>query len=207
MTPPPVYSRYQAVPPASPRVAPRQERAAPRRGALHVGESSFGISGMTHRSQYANGEGYSDPGLRFTLKHRNTKHVGVELSGGMAGTNFYSLEGRSDRRVSIPVQLSASYHLFPKSSIQPYGLVGLTLEARDFQQVAYDGGAFYYSEERFQDMRMGSHVGLGLEWMLGEDLSLNADARWVNFSLASDQSLEQTSPYGLTTNIGLNFFF
>lgn len=180
------------------------------REALHVGDYSFGMWGGVQRGAYQDGSIYSDPGVRFTLRHRTSDHIGVDFSGGYFGTTVYpDAAERNGHRVDVPLQLSATYHLFPTLPIQVYGLAGITADYRDFEKVVYTEGYkdFYYNSDRFQDVRFGPHVGLGTEIMLGKDVSFHADARWTYYTVAAAESVQQTVPTAFAANAGLSFFF
>lgn len=204
-------SWYTPVPPPSPSRPPTAEAPAaePERRALHVGDTSFGVWGGVNQGVYLDGSLYSDPGIRFSVRHRTSEHLGVDFSGGYYGTTLYPADERNDRRVEVPLQFSGTLHLLPSLPVQLYGLAGITADVRDFQKVGYTSGTkdFYYEEGRFRDMRFGPHLGAGVELMMGPDVSLHADARWTVYSLTDSRSADQTLPVGFTANAGMSFFF
>lgn len=193
--------------PADPETyAPEPE---PERQALHVGDYSFGIWSGVNQGAYRDGSEYSDPGIRFSIRHRATPHLGMDISGGYYGTPMYPEGEKNQHRVDMPLQLSSTFHLFPTLPIQLYGLAGVTVDFRDFQKVGYTEGVqdFYYEEGRFQDTRFGPHFGLGAEVMVGESLALHGDTRWTYYTIQDGRSADQTFPVAFSANAGVSFYF
>lgn len=151
---------------------------------------------------YTDGFAYDDPGVRFALSYRNAPSLSGELSVGMFGSNM-RLDGTGDDvRSDVPIQISAILHAFPRSPIQPYFLFGGTGNIRTYRGYAGDDMGNLYSE-----FRVGPHVGIGLECLIGDKVSLTLDGRSILYTLSAEQTLDETYNNDVTGTMGLNFYF
>ncbi len=108
-----------------------------------------------------------NPGLGGVGVHLRTRfddHWGLELSLDALGGS-----GEGFEQTTVPVMGALTYHLWPSSRIQPYGLAGAGVH---FSQLDYLGGQF-----RSNTTELAGQVGAGLEIFLTEHLSLEGDIR------------------------------
>lgn len=97
---------------------------------------------------------------RFGDKQSLGLEIGVDLLGG-EGTNF-------DQR-TIPVMASLTYHLFPRSRFQPYGLAGVGVH---FTRLSYLDDMYHYDM-----VELAGQLGAGVEIFLTKNIAINADIR------------------------------
>jgi hypothetical protein len=213
VVPPPVFvpgwwGLYLWGNPPPPPVArePEPPREAPRRPDFsHEKEYSLSVTGGAYAGSYraTGGDVYQDPGVRVALKYRNTPVVGAELSVGMFGSGM-RLDGMgSTARQDVPVQFSATLNAFPNSPIQPYAVLGATANFRTYSYVD-STGAF---GDPYTEVRVGPHVGLGLEMMVGERVSASIDGRRIFYTMVDREVIDQTGQDDLAVTGGLNFYF
>lgn len=191
-------------PPPPPRPVATTPPPAPRRPDFrHVRQYSLGVTaGAYSGTYYADGAVYNDPGLRFSLSYRNAPVLGAELSIGLFGTNMRYDGMGSDVRSDIPIQMSAVLHAFPRYPIQPYFLFGATGDVRTYRK--YDGidyGSLY------SEFRVGPHAGIGIEFLVGQNMSITVDGRSVYYTLIDRRSEGQTFQNDVVATGGLNFYF
>lgn len=195
-------------PPPPPPAArePEPQREAPRRPDFsHEKEYSLSVTGGAYAGSYraTGGDAYQDPGLRVGLKYRNTPVVGAELSVGMFGSGM-RLDGMgSTARQDIPVQFSATLNAFPNSPLQPYLLFGATANFRTYSYLD-SSGTF---GDPYTEVRVGPHIGLGLEMMVGERVSASVDARRIVYTMVDREVIDQTGQDDMSVTGGLNFYF
>lgn len=120
---------------------------------------------------------------------------------GIEGSVIVHQDDFEDRDVDIdvfqiPVQVSGLLYPWPDWPIQPYAMVGV---------------GWYYTRIDFDDERpsetehlFGVHVGAGLDLFLGDDISINADIRWV-FVNDPDLDIEDERFDFWQFTVGINF--
>ncbi len=211
IVPPPIFAPgwfglyFLGHPPAPPPEAPRAREEVRRPDFRHVNEYSLGITGGAYYGTYQYGEygDYSDPGLRVTLRYRNTPVVGSELAIGMFGSNMRFDGPGTNARSDVPVQLSAMVHMFPRSPIQPYLLLGATANMRTYEYVDSAGNF----GDPYTELRVGPHLGLGVEFLIGDRIGATLDARRIIYTMVDRTIPAQTYQRDATVMGGLNFYF
>ncbi len=189
-------------PPQATTPPPRRPAAPPPPDFRHLRQYSLGVSAGAYGGQYLNGPEYSDPGLRFTLSYRNAPVLGAELAVGLYGTNMRYDGMGSDARSDIPIQLSAVLHAFPRSPIQPYFLFGATGDIRTYRK--YTGSDY---GDLYSELRVGPHLGLGVEFLVGRNVSITVDGRSIYYTLIDRRAADQTVQNDVTGTLGMNFYF
>lgn len=106
--------------------------------------------------------------LRWRLSRRFSLEGSMDI---VAAQERYDEEEKKGTvlRVTVPMLLSAMFHLFPENDLQIYGLAGLGLT----------GNSIYYEElgERVTFATPAVQLGLGARWRLGRNLLLDASIR------------------------------
>ncbi len=189
----------QPPPPAAP--APRAATPPPP-DFRHVRQYSLTVSAGAYGGQYLSGPEYSDPGVRFALAYRNAPVVGAEFAVGLFGSDMRYDGMGSDVRSDIPIQLSVVLHAFPRSPIQPYFLFGGTGDLRTYRK--YNGAEY---GDLYGELRVGPHVGLGIEFLVGRNVSITVDGRSIHYTLIDRRAADQTVQNDVTGTLGMSFYF
>ena len=107
-------------------------------------------------------------GIGMQFRTAVDEHWGLELSVDyLQGTEA----SESFTQRTVPVMLSAMFNPFPNSRIRPYGLVGVGVH---FTELSYLDGKFK------QDLvEIAGQAGLGLEVQVTDQISVNADFRFL----------------------------
>jgi outer membrane protein OmpA-like peptidoglycan-associated protein len=132
---------------------------------------------------------------------------------------IYSKDNASTKLTNIPLSLTGQYYFIPESNVQPYLLLGLSMDMASYEHVA--------SGESFSSMDLFAKVGAGINFWLGESVTLDLSGRfnYLLTNLSNDfpesgaglpVSLEYTDMTDLGTRpflailepgIGLTYFF
>lgn len=150
-TPAPVVVHTQR-----PQAKPRRSWSSP----MSVGVRLSGAAGDTS----ASGETPVMGGAGLQFRTRFTEEWGLEASADVMGAGTRDFD-----QLTVPVQVSAMYHLFPESQFQLYGLAGLGVE---FSRLSYLGGQY-----AIDMVDVGGQLGIGAEFFVTRDISLTADVR------------------------------
>lgn len=169
--------------------------AAPKREVDRAGDWAIGVRGGSYMSGYKNGASYGDFGMGLALRYRPVEALGLEAQWVYHDQTWDS----STERISQP--LSASVQLFaaPWSRFNPYFLTGVTHTGVNFDDqlgkdsVEAEGGLW------------GPHLGVGLEFGLGERASINFDLRGIGYLNAPREGLLANG--AAQANMGVNFYF
>jgi len=103
-------------------------------------------------------------GVGLHAKGRLSRSFGLELS-----LDHLSGDGDNFTQRTVPVMASFTYHLFPESRFQVYGLAGAGVH---FTRLEYLGGRYNY------DMtELAGQLGVGVEFFLSRNISISADLR------------------------------
>ncbi len=156
-------------PPAPPRrrrlvvVEPERRRQRDLLG-LGVRVSGTGLDGEKLGLSDLENPGMAGFGLQ--LRSKVSGHWGLELSAD------YLTSTDTDpgfEQSTVPVMLSALFHLFPNSPIDPYALAGAGVH---FTTLSYMEGLFEH-----HILEVAGQLGAGVEIKLGKRLALHADLR------------------------------
>ncbi|MBM4369971.1 MAG: outer membrane beta-barrel protein [Deltaproteobacteria bacterium] len=169
---------------------------APKPQVERAGKFSLGVRGATYISDfYGEGRGYGDAGLGLAARYRIIDPLGIE-----AQWTYHDQSWSQDTsRIQQPLSVSAQLFAFPWTKVNPYVLAGVTVTDRNIDQ-SLAGGTFQTDEALW-----GPHGGLGLEFGLGKDVSLNFDARWIGY--VNKEETDPAVPGAFQGNMGLNFYF
>ncbi|MDP6934603.1 MAG: outer membrane beta-barrel protein, partial [Myxococcota bacterium] len=160
---------------------------------------SLGVHSGSYVSGYENGEGYSDFGLGLSLGYRPVETLGLELSWEHHSETFDT----TTERIAEPLQASVELYAFPWARVSPYVLGGLTWTSRSVRDSWSDGQTQRITD--VEDTLFGPHAGLGLEFAIGEQASLEMEGRLVNYLNVADT--DASLPAAAQGTIGLNMYF
>ncbi|PIE21005.1 MAG: hypothetical protein CSA66_00195 [Proteobacteria bacterium] len=161
--PPPrrvVVRRSEPAVVARPAPAPEPEQ----RTLLGVNVRLSGASLEGEKVGLSSAENPTMGGAGVALKARFDESFGFELSVDGLGS-----DGEQVDQTTVPVMGSLTYHLFPNSRVQPYGLVGAGVH---FTRLSYLDGRYNHDITEF-----AGQIGAGVEVFLTEHLAISADLR------------------------------
>jgi len=171
----------------------------PSRAVDRNGDFSLGIIGGSYVSGYETGGGFGDMGLGITAEYRPLEAIGLELS-----TTLHDESWDDDtQRINRPTQASVNLYAFPWTRVSPYVTTGLTWNKRSVQDTFFDG--LSDTTVVAEDTLFGPHAGLGIEFALGENASINFDGTYTGFLNISDN--DPTLPVAVQGTMGLNVYF
>ena len=145
---------------------------------------SVGLRGGTLGSQV---EDFSQDDISWggAVGYRLFDPIGLEVSYIKTGEEWTT-------GLKAPAQISGNLYLFPWTGVSPYITGGIS--------VVEQAGAKNQTDLNFlMDMHMDPYGGVGIEWGIGNHISLNAEGRYTKFKNA-DATHTQLSA-------GLNFYF
>lgn len=178
-----------------------QDAPAPTRAVDRRGDFGIGVTGGSYMSGYEGGGGYGDLGLGLTARFRPVDAIGFEASWSHHAQNWNGLTERSNN----PFQASAQLFAFPWTKVSPYVTTGLTWNNRQLADLWVNDDTGMQELTQRTDTQFGAHLGLGMEFAIGDSAALNLDARYIGWM---NQDLEDPSaPGALQTNAGLVFYF
>jgi hypothetical protein len=176
------------------------EVAQPQRRAVDRSQKwAVGLRGGGYLSGYEHGPGFNDFGMGLTGRYRAAESLGFEL----AWAHHDQTWTEDTNRWSEP--LSASVQLFglPWTRFNPYVSAGITWTDRSYRDSYTDRyGSHVVSEDH---VIFGPHGGLGLELGLGDNASVNVEARMMGYLNIEDD--DRALPTALQTQAGVNFYF
>lgn len=194
--PPRRHASYHGAGPHRVPAAQMPDRTIDRDNSLAVGLRAGSIYGG-----YDNAAGYADLGAGFNVRYRPDEAVGLELAVQHYDQTWDSLSERQQTVGQASVELFA----WPWTRVSPYALAGLTWDSRNFNDTLYDTSVGEVSSYAAQDVRIGPHVGLGLEFALGKTVALDLEARYASFLGTSVD--DATLPGALQTTAGVMVHF
>ncbi|TNF29510.1 MAG: porin family protein [Deltaproteobacteria bacterium] len=152
--------------PAEPARAVPRQRAPERRTLSGVGLRLSGatVDGEKVGLSTAENPAMGGIGVQFRTRFGDDQALGLELAADVingSGNNF-------DQR-TIPVMASLTYHLFPTSRLQPYGIAGVGVH---FTRLAYLDGQY-----NIDLTELAGQLGAGVEFFLTKNIAINADIR------------------------------
>lgn len=168
----------------------------PKRDVNREGDFSIGVRGASYLSSFGPGEGYGDAGLGLTVRYRPIESLGFE-----AAWTYHDATWSADTaRIQQPLQISAQAFAFPWSRVSPYVLAGVTMTERNLDQPLA-----HQPDLDTEDALWGPHAGVGIEFALGESVSLDFDARFIGYVNTTPE--DPSAPGAFQGNMGLNFYF
>lgn len=157
---------------------------APKRKCDRRKSLSVGLRGGTLGSQV---EDFSQDDISWggAVGYRLFDPIGLEVSYIKTGEEWTT-------GLKAPAQISGNLYLFPWTGVSPYITGGIS--------VAEQAGAKNQTDFELPDgYAYGPHGGVGIEWGIGNHISLNAEGRYTKFKNV-DATHTQLSA-------GLNFYF
>lgn len=164
------------------------------------------------------GQGY-DPGFLYYggFFTRLSSRLGLEvlITGNRMNINEPPAGLGAGKLATTQVLISGQYRLAKDSRFIPYAIVGLEFNFFHFWPADE-------AEEGKHDVvdRFGPHIGAGLDWVLSDWLTLNADARysiiktWVEdlprempIGEVNPDEVDQINLNAVTLTLGLKFYF
>ncbi len=168
----------------------------PKPQVERAGKFSLGVRGATYISGFhEGGGGYGDAGLGLAARYRIIDPLGIEAQWTYHDQSW----SQETARIQQPLSVSAQLFAFPWTKVNPYVLAGVTFTERNLDQPLATG-TFATDQALW-----GPHGGVGLEFGLGKDVSLNFDARWIGYV---NKPVDDPAIAGaFQGNMGLNFYF
>ncbi len=170
--PPPVIIVREGPPPATVMrreparvvVKRRKKRRQRQRSLLGIGLRGVGAMAEGEKVGLSTAENPTMGGAGLQLRGRLGKSLGLELA-----VDVLSGQGDNFEQQTVPVTASLTYHLFPRSRLQPYVLAGGGVS---FTRLKYLGGRY-----NIDSTELIGQLGAGLEFFLTKHISLHADLR------------------------------
>ena len=194
-------ARHRPAPPPARRVvvtnAPPPRRAkAPAIFADRTGQFSLGLTGGSLVSGYDSGSSFGDMGMGLDARYRLTPGFGLEAS-------LSQHRGGEGDRVSTPLSLGVQAFAFSTNRVNPYAAAGVTFTGRDFDDTFCDGDEYF--DFVTNDTLFGPYGGLGLEFAVGQNATVNLEGRLNSYMDLAEE--DPTVPVSFQGRAGLNFYF
>ena len=157
---------------------------APKREYDRRKSLSVGVRGGTLGSQV---EDFSQDDISWggAVGYRLFDPIGIEISYLKTGDEWTT-------GLKSPVQVSGNLYLFPWTGVSPYLTGGIS--------IAEQAGAKNQTDFDLPDgYAYGPHGGIGVEWGIGNHISLNAEGRYTKFKNVDATHTQLAA--------GLNFYF
>ncbi len=181
------------------RVEAAPGAVAPTRSIDRTGMFSLGVRGGSFMSGYDDGPGYGDFGLGIAARYRLAEALGLEVSWLYHDQTW----DESTERISQPLSASFELFAFPWARVSPYALAGVTWTNRNYDDEVTIRGAT--DEYRTDDVLFGPHGGVGIEFAVGQQASVNFEARAIGYM---NQERDDCSTAGaVQATMGANFYF
>jgi opacity protein-like surface antigen len=171
------------------------EFSEPAPGPKPEGGFSIGIMGG-YLKQHAATRGTWLVGVQG--RFRFLKYFAVEAS--ISGHDS-ELQNGDQHVIQYPVQLTAMFYLFPESEFRPYILGGVGWY---YTRVEYSGALS--ATPNTDDHVFGEHFGAGLELIVGKNVSIDGDIRYIFQNPSNAQVRNGDWNYWQVT-FGINLFF
>jgi opacity protein-like surface antigen len=176
-----------------------RHKTKPTRVVNRNNSFSIGLNGGTYASGYDSGGGYSDLGLGLMAQWRPVEAVGLEFAWSHTSHSW----DEGSERVNSPTQASVNVYAFPWTRVSPYASLGLTWNSRSINDTYWDGRA--YQTALVDDTLFGPHVGLGMEFALGDSAALDFEGKYISYVDKDPDDL--SAPAAVQGTMGLNFYF
>ncbi len=137
---------------------------------------------------------YSDLGVGVYGRYRLAEPLGLELAYTYSSTS----DPDAPLRYSHTLQPSLQVFLFPWTRVSPYGTAGLTFDTTYDADRGTDG-----QSAPVKDSAWGGHVGLGIEFAIGDNLALDLEARAIQYVEGHPDTLDSQ----IQTHAGLSWYF
>ena len=176
-----------------------EDAPAPSRAVDRNGDLAIGVSAGSYGSAYDTGGGYGDMGLGLGLEWRPTEALGLDLAYSHHSENWED----DSERVHDLVQGSMKLYAFPWTRVSPFVSGGLTLVDRDLEDTFYDG--FAERTVVTEEALFGPHVGLGIQFGIGQSAALDFEGRYIGFLNVEDD--DPSVPGAVQGTMGLKVYF
>jgi hypothetical protein len=131
-------------------------------------------------------------------RFRFLKYFAVEAS--ISGHDS-ELQNGDQHVIQYPVQLSAMFYLFPESEFRPYILGGVGWY---YTRTEYSGALA--ATPNSTEHVFGEHFGAGLELIVGKNVSVDGDIRYI-FQNPSESQIRNGDWNYWQVTFGINLFF
>ena len=160
---------------------------------------AVGIRGGSYMSGYQNGPGFGDFGLGISGRYRAAESLGFELSWAHHDQTWTE----STERWSEPFAASVQLFAWPWTRFNPYLSAGVTWTDRSYRDLWTDRyGTHQVSEDH---VIFGPHGGLGLEFGVGDNASINLEGRLIGYLNIEDEDYAVPSAVQTTAGVTLSF--
>jgi hypothetical protein len=178
---------------------PTTVQEAPERAVDRNHKWAVGLRGGSYISGYEHGPGFSDFGVGITGRYRAAEALGFEL----AWTHHDQTWTEDTNRWSEPLSASVQLFALPWTRFNPYLSAGITWTDRSYRDSYTDRyGSHVVSEDH---VVFGPHGGLGLEFGLGDNASINLEARMMGYLNIEED--DRALPTAVQTQAGFNLYF
>jgi len=179
--------------------------AAPPRQVDRTRSFAIGMRGGSYVSSYAHYPGfqreaaYGDFGLGLAGRFRATESLGFEV----AWQRYDETWSADSERITQPITASVQLFAFPWTKVSPYATAGVTWTNRCYNDTYYDGWENITVDQ--QDWLWGPHGGLGIEFGVGDNASINLEARATGY--LNKEADDPSAPAAYQGTAGFNFYF
>ena len=146
-------------------------------------------------SGYDSGSSFGDMGMGLDARYRLTPGFGLEAS-------LSQHRGGEGDRVSTPLSLGVQAFAFSTNRVNPYAAAGVTFTGRDFDDTFCDGDEYF--DFVTNDTLFGPYGGLGLEFAVGQNATVNLEGRLNSYMDLAEE--DPTVPVSFQGRAGLNFY-
>jgi opacity protein-like surface antigen len=178
---------------------PVQQKHMPTRKVDRAGTLAVGVRSGSYLGAYEGSEGYGDFGLGLTARYRPEEAFGLELAVSKHDETWGTGTERSQMVSSASAQLFAT----PWSRVSPFLTGGLTMNNRSVDETYFDSQGMQTYEGN--DTVWGPHVGLGIEFGIGQNVALDFEARAIGY--VNNGPDDPTVPGAVQTSGGLLVHF
>jgi opacity protein-like surface antigen len=167
--PRPVYHRTYVGTDVYVEPAHMPERKVDRDDTVAVGLRAGSLWGG-----YQGGSSYADLGAGFNVRWRPEEALGLELA-----MQSYGQHNEFSDRNHLVTQATAQLFAAPWTRVSPFLMLGVTYEGRNIDDdFSAAGGVANYQADTG---RGGLHVGLGIEFAIGDRIGLDFETRYIGF--------------------------
>jgi opacity protein-like surface antigen len=161
---------------------------------------SVGLRGGSYLSGYHEGPGFGDFGMGVAARYRAAEALGFEVAW-LYHDNTWT---RETERISQPLSASVELFAFPWTRFNPYVFTGVTWTSRNYHdQIGVGPNAGMTVD--VEDSLFGPHGGLGLEFGVGQNASVNLETRFIGYLNKEETDISRAG--ALQANLGFNFYF
>lgn len=198
------YGVFVYGPPPGPRVVivngeaqPAAESVEPKRAVDRTRTFAVGARGGSYLGAYDGGDSYGDFGMGIAARYRAAEALGFEVAWQYHDQTWSA----GSERITQPLSASVELFALPWTRFSPYVLGGVTLTSRNWADDIHNP----LGPVEVKDSLFGPHGGVGLEFAVGQKMSVNMEGRMVGYLNVPEN--DPTKPWGLQGNLGFNFYF